>query len=149
MTGWLVDTNVLSELRRPNPSKRVAHFWSTQPLEKLHVSVVTFAEIRFGIEQLPDSGRRSDLIEWLDNRLRPKFEGRILGLSEDILLKWRLLIESGRRRGQTYSHPDILIAATAAHHGLTVVTRNIDEFSAAGLPVYDPWSGTQINTKSR
>lgn len=102
---------------------------------------VTIAEIRFGIELIGDAGRRSDLTLWLDNELRPMFDGRILQADEDVLLKWRLMIEAGRKRGHTFSHPGVLIAAIAANHGLTVATRNGHEFAAAGVEVLDPWTG--------
>jgi predicted nucleic acid-binding protein len=141
VSGWLLDTNVLSELRRPSPSRKVVAFVAGQPLDRLYVSVVTFAEIRFGIELVAEPARRSDLTLWLDNKLRPMFDGRILEITEDVLLKWRLLIEDGRKRGHTFSHPDVLIAATAAHHDVTVVTHNVDEFAAAGVAVLDPWTG--------
>ena len=76
MTGWLLDTNILSELRRPRAEARVVAFVSTQPLDLLHVSTVTFAEIRFGIELLIDANRRSELNDWLTHRVRPMFDGR-------------------------------------------------------------------------
>ena len=67
------------------------------------------------------------------------FQGRILPLCEDTPLQWRLIIESGCRRGHTFSHTDVLIAASAAHHGLTVVTRDTADFEAAGVTVCNPW----------
>lgn len=69
------------------------------------------------------------------------FDGRILELTEDVLLTWRLLIEVGRKRGRTFFHPGVLIAATAEHHDVTVVTRNVDEYDAAGVAVLNPWPG--------
>ena len=140
MSGWLLDTNVLSELRRKQPEPAVIDFVAAEPLHRLHVSIVTFAEIRYGIALLNDAERRAALTHWLDHRLRPMFEGRILPLCEETLLQWRLIIESGRKRGHTFSHPDVLIAASAARHGLTVVTRDTDDFEAAGVDVCNPWS---------
>lgn len=140
MRGWLLDTNVLSELRRKCPDPTVERFVSEQMLSDLYVSEVTFAEIRFGIELIGDPERRSELHHWLDQRLRPLFGRRALPITEDVLLQWRLMIEAGRKRGQTFSHPDILIAATAAEHGLTVVTRNTGEFASAGVTVFNPWT---------
>lgn len=140
MTGWLLDTNILSELRRKTPAPAVVEFVSSTPLHQLHVSSVTFAEIRYGIECLADPERRARLTQWLDHRLRPMFEGRTLPLCEDTLLQWRLIIESGRQRGHTFSHPDVLIAASAARHGLTVVSRDVADFEAAGVPTLNPWS---------
>jgi toxin FitB len=144
VSGWLLDTNVLSELRRAKPDRKVVAFVAGEPLDRLYVSTVTFAEIRFGTELVADPARRSDLTLWLDNKLRPMFDGRSLGLSEDALLKWRLIIEDGRQRGITFSQPDVLIAATAAHYGLVVVTRNTREFAAAGVAVFDPWTGKSV-----
>jgi predicted nucleic acid-binding protein len=140
VTGWLLDTNVLSELRRPRPHARVLQFVSAQSLELLYVSVVTFAEIRFGIELLQDAGRRMELNDWLTNTLRPMFEERVLDVTEDIMLKWRLLVEEGRKAGHTFPQPDLLIGATALEHGLTVVSRNTDDFERANVPVLNPWT---------
>lgn len=67
------------------------------------------------------------------------FEQRVLPVSEDVFLKWRLLVEDGRKAGHTYSQPDLFIAATALHHGLTVVTRDTSEFERARVPVVNPW----------
>ena len=139
MSGWLLDTNVISELRRKQPEPAVERFVAEQPLRNLYVSDVTFAEIRFGIELIADPERRAELHHWLAQRLRPLFDRRALPVTEDILLQWRLMIEAGRKRGHTFSHPDILIAATAAQHGLTVVTRNTGEFAAAGVAIFNPW----------
>ncbi len=139
MNGWLLDTNVVSELRRPKPDANVVRFVSGQQFHRLFVSVVTFAEIRFGIEILKDAGRRMELTEWLVNQARPMFENRVLEITEDILLKWRLLIEKGRKTGHTFSQADLMIAATAVHHGLTVVSRDTTEFERANVPVLNPW----------
>lgn len=77
MTDWLLDTNILSELRRPKPEPNVVAFIAAQPLERLFVSTVTFAEIRFGIELLGDPHRRAELTDWLTHKLRPMFEQRV------------------------------------------------------------------------
>jgi predicted nucleic acid-binding protein len=91
VTGWLLDTNVLSELRRPRPEPKVVAFIKAQPLDALYLSMVTLAEIRFGIERLADAGRRAELNDWLSHKVRPMFDGRILPVTEDIMLKWRLM----------------------------------------------------------
>jgi predicted nucleic acid-binding protein len=140
VTGWLLDTNILSELRRPRPEAKVVAFVSVQPLDLLHVSTVTFAEIRFGIELLTDAKRRAELDDWLTHRVRPMFDGRVLPVTEDILLKWRLLVEGGRKVGYTFSQPDLFIAATALEHGLTIVSRDTDGYERAGAPVFNPWT---------
>lgn len=139
MTGWLLDTNVLSELRRPKPEPKVVSFVADQPLDLLYVSVVTLAEIRFGIEILPNVTRRSELNDWLAHKVRPMFEQRVLPITEDIMLKWRLLVEEGRKAGHTFSQPDLIIAATAQDHGLTVVSRDTNEYEKARVAVFNPW----------
>ena len=139
MSGWLLDTNVLSELRRERPDARVENFVASRPLERLYISTVTLAEIRFGIENVADPLKRARLSEWLDLSVRPMFERRILAVSEDVMLRWRLFVDQGRKARHTYSQPDLIIAATAACHGLTVVTRDVSEFERAGVPVVDPW----------
>lgn len=139
MTGWLLDTNVLSELRRPRPEPKVVSFVAAQPLDLLYVSTVTLAEIRFGIERVDDATRRAELANWLEHKLRPAFEQRILPASEDVILKWRLIVEAGRKSGVTYSQPDLFIAATALHHGLIVVSRDAAEFERAHVSVINPW----------
>jgi predicted nucleic acid-binding protein len=139
VTGWLLDTNILSELRRPKPERKVLTFVAAQPLEYLYVSAVTFAEIRFGIERVSDPSRRAELNDWLAHKVRPMFEQRTLAISEDIMFKWRLLVEDGRKVGHTFSQPDLVIAATALHHGLTVVSRDVGDFQKARVPVFNPW----------
>ena len=139
MTGYLLDTNVISELRRPRPNQRVIDFIAAQPLETLHISAVTLAEIRFGIELIADASRRSELSTWLTHKVRPMFAHRVLPVSEDVMLTWRLLVETGRKAGHTFSQPDLIIAATAAQYGQTVVTRDVSEFAHAKVPFLNPW----------
>jgi predicted nucleic acid-binding protein len=95
----------------------VTAFYDAQPFHALYISVVNIAEIRFGIELQEDVTRRAELNDWLTRTLRPAFTGRILPVMEDILLKWRTLMEDGRKTGHTYSHPDLLMIAGT---GLTV-----------------------------
>ncbi len=139
MTGWLLDTNVISELRRPRPNARVRAFVARQPLEDLFVSTVTFAEIRYGIETVDDPIRRAELNDWLLHKVRPMFDQRVLEVSEDVMFKWRLLVEDGRKARHTFSQPDLIIAATAMHHGLTVVTRDTGDYKLARIPLLNPW----------
>lgn len=139
MSGWLLDTNILSELRRPRPAPRVLAFIAGHPLASYFVSTVTFAEIRFGIEQLDDPERRAALSDWLANTVRPMFGPRVLPVSEDVMLRWRLMVAAGRKAGHTFAQPDLILAATAAQHGLTVATRDTSEFVRAGVPVMNPW----------
>ena len=140
MSGWLLDTNVISELRRPRPEPAVRAFVDSRLLATLHVSTVTLAEFRFGIESLADMARRTALLDWLTHTVRPMFASRVLPISEDVMLRWRLLVEDGRRRRHTYSQPDLIIAATALEAGLSLVTRNVADFAGTGVTLHNPWS---------
>ncbi len=139
MTGWLLDATVLSELRRLKPEPKVLDFIAAQPLDLLYLSAVTFAEIRFGIERIDDATRRAELYDWLAHKVRPMFEQRVIAVSEDIMFKWRLLVEDGRKAGHMFSQPDLIIAATALHHGLTIVSRDTRDYEKARVPVVNPW----------
>ena len=141
MIGWLLDTNVISELRRPRPEPKVVAFVSEKPLDQLFLSSVTLAELRFGVESVADLGKRAELHDWLARKVRPMFDRRVLPVSEDVILKWRILVEEGRKVRHTFSQPDLFIAATALHHGLTVVSRDVGEFRAARATVVNPWAG--------
>jgi predicted nucleic acid-binding protein len=138
--AWLLDTTVLSELRRLRPEPKVLAFVADRPPDQLYISAVTLAEIRFGIERLSeDSRRRDELNQWLTNTIRPMFEQRVLQVTEDILFRWRIVVEEGRRVGHTFSQPGLMIAVTALHHGFTVVTRDRGDFERAGVTVVSPW----------
>lgn len=153
MRGWLLDTNVVSELRKPRPSSAVVEFVAAQPGELLFTTDVTFAEIRFGIEQLKDAGRRADIGLWLDRTLRPLFARRVLAITEDVIVRWKTMAVEGQKRGHTFGQPDLFIAAIAALEDLVVVTHDTGEFVASGVPAFDPWSsilhvrGEELPTK--
>jgi toxin FitB len=100
---------------------------------------VTLAEIRFGIELVTDATKRGELNDWLAHKVRPMFEQRVLAITEDIMFKWRLMVEDGRKAGHTFSQPDLIIAATALHHGLVVVSRDVSDYRRARVPVINPW----------
>ena len=139
MTGYLLDTNLLSELRRRKPEQKVLTFVASQPLDDLFVSEMTMAEIRFGIEVAPDARKRAELHQWLTHKVRPMFKQRILAATENVLLKWRLIVEDGRKNGHTFSQPDSIIAATAFENGLTVVSRDTTDFTQMNVPILNPW----------
>jgi toxin FitB len=127
-------------LRRTKPEAKVVAFVAAQPLDRLYVSSVNFAEIRVGIERLADPARRAELKDWLAHKVRPMFDQRVLPVSEDVMFKWRLLVEDGRRGGHTFLQPDLIIAATALDHGLAIVSRDTSDYRRARVPVLDPWT---------
>ena len=118
-------------------------FVAAQPLDRLFVSAVTLAEIRFGIELVGEAGRRAEIGDWLTHQVRPMFDQRVLPISEDVMFKWRLLIEDGGKAGHTFSQPDLIIAASALHHGLTVVPRDGSDSERARASIFNPWSDQQ------
>jgi predicted nucleic acid-binding protein len=140
MIGWLLDTNILLETIKPRPEPKVVALLANAPLDRFHVSIVTIEEIRYGIERTASPERWVALHRWLAQTVRPMFECRILPIDEDTMLKWRHLLEAGRRVRHTFSQPDLFIAATALHHGLTVLTRNTRDFEHTGVPVLNPWT---------
>ena len=100
---------------------------------------MTFAEIRFGTEGVGDPSKRAELNDWLTHKVRPMFDGRSLPVTEDVMFKWQLMVEEGRKAGHTFSQPDLMIAATALCHGLTILSRDTSEYERARAPVVNPW----------
>jgi len=134
--SYLIDTNVLSELRRKSPDAHVVQWINSRPVTSLYLSVITLGELRKGIDSLADSKRRLKLVDWLETELPLFFAGRILAIDEGVADEWgKLLAKAGR----TVPAIDSLLGATASHHGLTMVTRNSKDFENLGLDVLNPW----------
>ena len=139
MSGFLVDTNVVSEFIRPQPDSRVIRWLEAADPESLFASVVTFGEIRLGIEDLPVSKRRAALEEWLEQGLPQWFESHLLPVTKAIADRWGQLTIKAKRKGIAITTADGLIAATALQHDLAIVTRNVKDFSATGVTIVNPW----------
>ena len=140
MSGFLLDTNVVSEFsRRGGPDPRVKQWLEAADTESLYASVLTFGEIRLGIELLTPSKKRTQLEQWLERDLHDWFEGRILPVSEPTANRWGLLCAQAQLKGRRLSVIDALLAATALQHDLDVVSRNVRDFSVVGLSVVNPW----------
>jgi predicted nucleic acid-binding protein len=134
--SYLLDTNIVFEAVRPNPNKAVIAWLDRLPGEALFVSVLTLGEIRRGIEALADRRRREKLRLWLEHELPAWFEGRVLPVDLAVADRWgRLLAEVGR----PVPTIDSLLAATALHHELRLVTRNANDFDYPGLQVINPF----------
>jgi toxin FitB len=140
VSGYLLDTNVISELRRPRPERTVRAFIDSRRLDTLHISTVSLAEVRYGIECQNDLVRRTALTDWLDQSVRPMFAGRVLPITEEVMLRWRLLVEDGRQRRHTFPQPDLIIAASAIDAGLILVTRDTTDFALTGVRLHNPWT---------
>jgi len=140
MSGFLLDTNCISEVVRKKPDPRVLQWLDATDESILHLSVMTLGEIRKGIAGLAQSRRQTLLETWLELDLKSRFSGRILPIDAFIADRWGLLSAEAKRRGKSLSAIDGLLAATALHHNLTIVSRNVDDFSGTQVPVLNPWT---------
>lgn len=144
--SYLVDTNVLSELRRKQPDPHVVHWFSARPAGTLYLSVLTLGEIRKGVEALSDQNRRLPLLDWLEIDLPAFFEGRILPVDGAVAEVWgRMQAKAGRPLPAI----DSLLAATALHHGLMLVTRNVRDMDGLGATLINPWGLPDQSTAQR
>jgi len=137
--GYLVDTNIPSELTREKPDPRVTTFLKNVAKDSVFLSVMTIGEISKGISALPPSQKRTALQQWLDVDLRSWFAGRILPVTEVIAEEWGRMAASAKQRGTPLAVVDGVIAATAIHHNLSVVTRNVKDFVGLGVDILNPW----------
>ena len=140
MRGFRLDANVLSEFnRRGDPNPRVKQWLEAADPGSLYASVLTLAEIRFGVELLPPGKRRTRLEEWLDRDVPAWFGSRVLAVDRSIADRWGVLRAQAQRNGRPVSVVDGLLAATALEHRLSLVSRNVGDFASVGLAVFNPW----------
>ncbi len=135
--SYLLDTNVLSELRRKAPNSGVVDWLAQRPSAALYLSVLTLGELRKGVEGVSDPSRRANLLDWLENELPAFFAGRILAVDAQVADRWGRMAAAA---GRPVPAIDSLIGATAAHYGLSLVTRNARDFTDLGLDVINPWT---------
>lgn len=133
---YLVDTNIVSEFKKREPSARVVHWLSARPASSLYLSVLTLGEIRKGVESDLDPARRVRLVDWLQHDLPNFFAGRILPIDAGVADRWGRLVATA---GRPLPAIDSLLAATALAHGLTFVTRNAKHVSGLGVETFSPW----------
>jgi len=139
MSGFLLDTNCVSELVRPKPQPQVLDWFEVSDERLLYLSVLTLGEIRKGLTDLPQGKRRTRLETWLEVELRARFSGRLLPIDEQVADRWGHLAAQAKRNGRPLAVIDGLLAATAVHHNLTLVTRNIGDFAEMQVPLLNPW----------
>ena len=139
MSGFLLDTNVPSELVRPRPEPKVRTWVAAQDLGTLFISSVSFGEIRKGITLLPPGKRREQLEAWIETDLSILFSGRVLSVTRSVAERWGVLEGQRQLAGKPLNVPDGQIAATALEHGLTLVTRNTKDFEQLGVSIFNPW----------
>jgi len=139
LSGFLLDTNVISELVRRKPEPRVTTWVEATDEMLLHLSVLTLGEIRKGIVSLRDASRRVTLGAWLDSHLSVRFADRILPIDEAVADRWGRLAAQQQASNLPLPVIDGLLAATALQYNLTLVTRNVKEIRATGVPFFNPW----------
>jgi len=139
MSGFLLDTNCVSELVSVKPGDGVIAWIEAVDETLLFLSVVTLGEIRRGLAALPQSRRRTHLETWIDLELHARFAGRILPIDAQVADRWGLLTAGAKRAGKTLATIDGLLAATAIHHNLTIVSRNVSDFASAPVQLLNPW----------
>lgn len=139
MSGFLLDTNCISELVCPRPEPRVVDWMEAADETILYLSVLTLGEIRKGLAGLPQGRRRTHLETWLEVELQERFAGRIVPINAAIADRWGLITAGAKAKGKTLSVIDGLLAATAIHYNLTVVSRNASDFMSVQVQVLNPW----------
>ena len=137
--NFLLDTNVLSEVRRPAPDRKVLGWLDTIDEDRVFISVASIAELRRGIASMDDSRRRAALAAWLTNDLPARFADRILPIDQVVAERWGDLMAQSRRSGVALSVMDGFFAATALAKDLTLVTRNVRDFELFGVQLRNPW----------
>ena len=136
---FILDTNVISELRRPDKADHNVLAWASGvPVANFYLSAITVLELELGVLQIErkNSASGNVLREWLNRQVLPRFEGRILPVDTAVALRCARLHVNDRR-----SERDTLIAATAFVHGMTVATRNVSDFEPTGIAIFNPWQG--------
>ncbi len=138
--GWLLDTNVISELVRESPDGGVVRWLGRQSASALYLSVITLGELMYGVARLPAGVRRERLTSWLHVDIHEQFAGRVLSFGEPQAFAWGELRAKTERRGAARNTVDLQLAATAAVAELALVTRNTRDFDGLGLALVDPWA---------
>ena len=139
MSGFLLDTNTVSELVSVKPNQRVVDWIDAADENLLYLSVMTLGEIRQGVAALPQSKKRTMLETWLEIGLQSRFGSRVLPIDQAVADRWGWIMAQSQAKGLTMPVVDCLLAATALQHNLSVVTRNVSDFAASGVSVVNPW----------
>lgn len=137
--SYLIDTCCISELSKSDPDKNVIQWFSDHNEIDLYLSVITFGELRKGIEKLRPSKRKRKLNHWINEDLLHRFKNRALDITLEEVNLWGKVLAEAEKRGTPLPAVDALIAATALAHDFAVVTRNIKDMKASGVELINPW----------
>ena len=140
--AFLLDTNVVSETVKPTPEERVLAWLEAQRPAELFLAAQTIGELVRDARKVKEKDRRERFQKWIEQDLTEQFDGRVLPFDETAAVLWGRLMGDGNRSGRTPAAADAQIAAIAIHHGLTLVTRNLKDFEAFGVTLFNPWSPT-------
>ncbi len=138
--SFLLDTNVVSEWTKPRPDSGMVKWLAEADEDRVFISVVTVAELRHGVERLPAGARRARIDLWLSEQMPARFEDRMMAVDVETADRWGRVMARGQEAGRPIASMDAFIAATAERHGLILVTRNVSDFEALGIPLLNPWS---------
>jgi predicted nucleic acid-binding protein len=138
--SYLIDTCCISELVKKKPNPKVVKWFTDQDELSMFVSVITFGELRKGIEKLTDSKKKKELNRWVKEDLHLRFKNRVLNITMEEVNRWGKILASAEQNGKPLPAIDSLIAATALVHDLSVVTRNTQHMEGSGVEVINPWS---------
>ena len=136
----VLDTNVVSELMRPDPSSNVVDWVAGQAVPRLYLSTISEAELRYGVEILPAGERRTRLLDEVEGMLSEDFAGRILPFDSAAAHAYAVIAAARRADGRPINHADCQIAAIARCRGASVATRDVADFEGSGIDVIDPWA---------
>jgi predicted nucleic acid-binding protein len=140
--SFLLDTNVISEWVKARPNPGVIAWLAGVDEDRVFMSVVTLAELRYGVERMAAASRRKErLDEWLRDELPVRFEGRILPISDVIAHAWGKVVARSEAAGRPIGAIDAFIAATVETYDFILVTRNASDFDSVVKSILNPWSG--------
>lgn len=137
--SFLIDTCCVSELIKKEPNTSVLKWFADHDERSMYLSVITFGELRKGIEKLQDSKKKKELNSWVNEDLSNRFNNRILDISVEVANKWGEVLAHAEQKGLPLPAIDSLIAATAIAHGQIVVTRNTKDMENSGVQLINPW----------
>lgn len=138
--SYLIDTCCISELVKNKPNPNVVKWFADRDELSMYLSVITFGELRKGIEKLPNSKKKKELNRWVKEDLNQRFKDRVLNITVEEVNKWGEILAAAEKNGRPLPTIDSLIAATALVHDLSVVTRNTQDMEGSGVEVINPWT---------